>query len=167
MAEISVQPPVKQNNNSGSLDKLLLILLFIITITQFSGWGYQSVKFILASLFSVEIDSTMFDTIIGFMAMIASAIIFVGCVLWWKQKQSAQTYFYFGPLLFMIKNIFDIINEVILMNLRVARVELVHIEQLAGKIGNELFQLAFWVFIFFYFKSKINKKNREELELSV
>ena len=152
------------SDNSRSTEKLLLILLFFITVTQFSTWGYQSVKYILGTIFDVKILSTPFDTVIGIAAMVASALVFAGAAMWWKGKVSAKDYFIFGSLLFVLKNILDIINQVILFGIKYEGVtkSVSNIEGLAISIGNEFFQLAFWVFVMMYFRYRISQSESGE-----
>ena len=71
---------MSENENRG-VEKLLLVILFFITITQFSTWGYQSVKYILGRIFDVEVLSTPVDTVIGLVAMIASIVVFAASAM--------------------------------------------------------------------------------------
>ncbi|MGM5488727.1 MAG: hypothetical protein ACQESG_07285 [Nanobdellota archaeon] len=139
-------------------DRILLILLFFITVTQFSSWGYQSVRYILGKIFDVGVISSPLDSIIGFAAMAASALVFTGAVLWWRRNPSAWMYFISGTTLFAAKNFLDIINRIILFGMQNTGEKTVEqINTLATGIGNELFQLAFWIFILFYFRNRIRR----------
>lgn len=139
----------------------LLILLFFITVTQFATWGKQSVEYVLAMIFNVsEVLTTPIDMIIGLTAMVASALIFVASFLWWSEKIQAKQYFIAGTVLFLGKNILDIINTTIVFSIKYKDVEKTasDISVLSANIGWELFQFAFWIFILFYFRHKIQVK---------
>lgn len=150
-------PPV--SNNESSFEKIFLILLFLITITQFSTFGYQSVTYILGLIFNVAVISTPFDVLIGVTAMIASALVFAGSAMWWRKMPSALQFISLGAVLFICKNVLDLINETILFNMANQVTSMDQIQQLAGILGEQFFQLAFWVVVYFYFKYAITKKN--------
>ncbi len=159
---------MSENENRG-VEKLLLVILFFITITQFSTWGYQSVKYILGRIFDVEVLSTPVDTVIGLVAMIASIVVFAASAMWWKNNTKAKEIFFVGAFLFVLKNVLDIINQVVLFGLKYEGVTktVSGIEGLAISIGNEFFQLAFWIFIAFYFRYKISIFSRvDKISLS-
>ncbi len=138
-----------------TIERWLLLLLFFITVTQFGTWGYQSVHYILSVIFNVTTTSTPFDVIVGFIAMIGSGLVFAGSVLWWSQKTSAFPFITNGAVIFAIKNIFDIFNEIIRFAKINNTVTSSMISDLATNIGGQFFQLAFWIFIFFFFRYKI------------
>tara|TARA_B100000508_G_scaffold91084_1_gene70975 strand:- start:7967 stop:8512 length:546 start_codon:yes stop_codon:yes gene_type:complete len=146
-------------DNEEFIEKSFLILLIVVTVTQFAIWGQQSVRFILTSIFPVEdqITTTPFEVIIGFGAMVASALVFTGSIMWWKKKPSAFSFITTGAIIFVFKNILDMINEVIIFGMTNVSITMNEIDRLAASLGEQFFQLAFWVFIFFYFKHKITK----------
>jgi hypothetical protein len=145
-----------------NVEKTLLILLFCITVFQFSGWGYQSVIYVLSQMFDVATSSTPIDMIIGLIAMIASALVFAGAAMWWRSNPNALTYITIGSLIFVVKNIFDAINDVWVFSITHTAVQLADVEGLAAQVGGQFFQLAFWVFVFFYIKYTIENAPSEE-----
>ncbi len=147
-----------QGQEDRNMEKNLLVLLFIITVTQFGVWGYQSVHYILSSMFNVETSATPLDVVVGFIAMVSSALIFTGAALWWKAKVSAFAFITNGSLIFMIKNVLDLMNEVWRFSLQHTTVNAAMISELAQQLAEQFFQLAFWVFIYFYFRSKIQAR---------
>tara|TARA_B100000508_G_scaffold97229_1_gene76176 strand:+ start:936 stop:1481 length:546 start_codon:yes stop_codon:yes gene_type:complete len=146
-------------DNEEFIEKSFLILLIVITVTQFAVWGQQSVRFILTSIFPVEdqITTTPIEVLIGFGAMVASALVFAGSVMWWKKMPSAFSFITTGAIIFMIKNILDILNEIAVFGMTNLTVTMAEIDRLAASLGEQFFQLAFWGFIFFYFRHKIKK----------
>ncbi len=148
-----------QNNEEAvTIEKSLLMLLFALTVILFCTWGYQSVRFLLASMFGVETPYSVIDGVVGLIGMIGSGLVFAGAALWWKENISALPFLTYGAILFGIKNIFDICNEIIIFANMNSVITLDMIDELALDIGNQLFQLAFWVFVYYYFKSKVNSK---------
>lgn len=139
-------------------EKFVLVLLFLITVTQFSTFGYQSVTYILGLVFNVPVISTPLDVIIGIMAMTASALVFAGAAMWWKMMPKAASYLQIGSLLFIGKNIFDLINETILFSMANEVVSMEQIQELAGILGGQFFQLAFWAVVYFYFRYVTKKQ---------
>jgi len=134
------------------------VLLFAITITQFGIWGYQSVLRILGAIFAVKTPSTFLDIVIGFIAMIASGILFAGSAMWWKRNFHAFSFMTYGAAIFMVKNVLDLINNALMFGKTHTDVTLFQIQGLGAQLGSEFFQLAFLVFIFFYFRTKIVKE---------
>ncbi len=133
-----------------------MILLFVITIIQFSSWGYDSVIWILSTMFDVNTNATPLHLVTGILAMVSSAFVFVGAALWWNKKISARRYFSLGASGFIVKNGFDIINTVWVFSLTHTVVSAGDIRSLATDVGTQLFQFAFWIFILMYFRSKIS-----------
>ncbi len=150
-------PPVKDDRG---FEKMFIVLLFIITVTQFSAFGYQSVRYLLGSVFGISTVSTPIDVIVGFSAMVASALVFAGGAMWWKQMSGAFKFMSIGAMLFVFKNVLDIINEVLLFQLEVGVINNEsQIDDLAKILGGQFFQLAFWVFVFFYFRYIIKRQS--------
>lgn len=147
----------KQDDN---IEKLLLILIIFTTIIQFSTWGYQSVIYVLSTMFSVDTSATPIDMVIGIIAMIASGLLFAGSAMWWKKNTQAFSYMTNGAIIFMVKNVLDIINDILVFSNEYEDVVIGirEVETLAAQLGEQFFQLAFWVFIFFYFKYKITDR---------
>ncbi len=146
-------------SNNRTFEKLVLVLLFIITVTQFSSFGYQSVTYILGSIFNVPVISTPLDVAIGLTAMIASVMVFLASALCWVLRPSAQKYMTIGAGLFVVKNMFDLVNETILFSMKTAVVSMEQIQQLASILGGQFFELAFWVMVLFYFRYVHQKRN--------
>jgi hypothetical protein len=141
-----------------SFEKIFLGLLFFITVTQFSQFGYQSVTYILGLIFNVPVISTSLDVFIGSAAMVASALVFAASAMWWKLMPGAQKFFALGAGLFIVKNVLDLANETILFSMETPVTSMQQIQQLATILGNQFFQLAFWVVVFFYFRYVIRKR---------
>ena len=140
------------------VEKSLLLLLFFITIVQFSSWGYQSVVYILSTMFNVETTSTPLSVVVGLIAMVASIFVVIGAGLWWKEKVSALPFIKIGTSIFIFKNVLDLINETWVFSNTHEVVNQYLIASLAQNLGEQLFQLAFWAFVLFYFKYKITEK---------
>jgi len=148
---------MKKTKQKPSLtDSLLMILLLIVTITQFSSWGYQSVRFFLGKLFNViNMDTTALDASVGLIAMIASLLLFTGIIMRWQNKIKAKNYLDLGVALFIGKNILDLINSIILFDIKYPGPKnMSQINSLASSLGLEFFQLAFWIVVFIYFGKK-------------
>lgn len=152
------QNPPSSQSEERSFQKLFLVLLFFITVTQFSAFGYQSVTFILGSIFNVQVVSTPLDVIIGLVAMVASALVFAAAAMWWRMMPGALTFFTYGTGLFIGKNILDLFNETMLYSMANRVVSMEQIQELASILGQQFFQLAFWVVVFFYFRYVIKRE---------
>jgi hypothetical protein len=145
-------PVVPKDDSKSAFISLLLILLVFITIFQFASFGMQSVKYILGVIFSVPVNSTPLDAGIGFLAMVASVYVFSGSILEWMKRQSATKYLTIGAGVFVFKNVLDLINVTILYNMEQTITSADQITELAGLLGQQFFQLAFWVFVIAFFK---------------
>ncbi len=146
-----------------SLESILLILLMCLTVILFSTWGYQSVIFLLSTIFNVQTDSTVFTVFVGLLGMIAGASAFTGSVLWWIGRLTAFSWIKYGSIVFMIKNIFDIINEVAVFRMmhETSVISAYDIQELARILGGQLFQFVFWVFVLSYFNYLLKQKLAE------
>jgi len=133
------------------------ILLVLIAVTLFSTWGYQAVSYLLGASFNVETGSTFYDLIIGVVAMISSVLIFMGALYLWSMKVPAIKYLSLGSIGFLIKNVFDIINDIIPLT-RLAEVTIEEITTTSWAIGGDLFQTVFWVFILVFFTRAFFRK---------
>lgn len=140
-------------------EKFLLVLLLIINVSLFSYWGYQSVVYSLGKAFNVRTDATALDTVIGIVALISSALVIAGAALQWAQKPSARLFFLYGPAGFLVKNLFDVWNEIIAFRASHASIAAADIQSLAETIGAEIFQVAFWMFVLIYFYLKLRRQN--------
>lgn len=141
-------------DNDAAFEKIFLVLLFIITISQFSTFGYQSVLYILGVIFNVPVVSTPLDVVIGAAAMAASALVFAGSALQWRGSSSAWKYLSLGAGLFIVKNIFDLVNVTILFAMANKVDTIEQIQALASQLGEQFFQMAFWIIVYFYFRSR-------------
>ncbi len=149
--------PVPQTPNR-TLEKYLLVLLFCITLCDFSERGVQSAVYLLSYLFPVEdLMTTPIDFMVGMIAMVGAILIFVASSLWWRQSVRALPFFSVGATLFVVKNILDIFNSIAMFSMAHTTYTVSLIQGLAAEIGSQLFQLAFWVFVFFFFKSKVEE----------
>lgn len=134
--------------------KFILVILFIITISLFSFWGYQWVNYVLSRMFSVDTGSTFYDLFVGLIAMISSIPIFCGSAMAWKNNRDAFLWLTIGSVGFFLKNGLEIINTIDKLTL-LKTVNSFNIQQAATDIGWQLFQVAFWIFIIIYFKKKL------------
>jgi len=141
-----------QTDSSSTLEKFIIIFLFVITVSLFSTWGYDAAVYILGQLFGVDIpDATYISFTEGIIAMIASVLIFMAGVFWWKHNPDAKPYFIGGSIGFLVKNVLDIANELIVFGEQNTDPTVTDIKALASNIGWEIFQAAFWIFILIYF----------------
>jgi|GEM_PF-1287651 len=147
-----------------NIEKSLLILLFFITVVQFSTWGYQSVIYILSVMFGVDTNLTPLSSLIGLIAMVASAFLFIGSFLWWKEKTSAWGFIKIGAIIFIVKNVFDLINEIWIFSNTYNEYTQALISKLATMLGGQFFQLAFWIFVLFYLRYKIQERMYQPAE---
>ena len=142
-----------QTNPSTTLPDFargIAIFLLIICISLFSFWGYQWVNYLLSQSFNVETGSTMYDLFIGLIAMFSSVLIVIGVWLVWHMRSASVAFLAAGGIGFLIKNVLDIINDVNpLQTLEV--VTKYDIQRVAGNIGFDLLQVAFWIFVLVYF----------------
>ncbi len=154
-----VQPAPQAQNRT--LEKYLLVLLFCITIFQFAEWGMQSAVYVLSFIFPVaDLMTTPLDFTVGLIAMAGAIMVFAASAVWWRQNPSALPFFTMGATLFAVKNILDIFNAIATFSMNATTPYTVwQIQALAGEIGSQLFQLAFWVFILIFFKSKVEGRS--------
>jgi hypothetical protein len=131
---------------------VLSVLLFVITVSLFSMWGYQAVFYLLSQAFNVATESTIYDFFIGIVAMISSILVFVGTIRALQRRPESVKLMVLGTLGFFLKNVLDIIGDVQVLRNTVEVTEYV-IRDAAIAIGGDLFQIAFWIFVFLYFKN--------------
>jgi len=82
--------------------------------------------------------------------MVASIIIFIGCIYAWKMKDPVSSLMVYGSVGFILKNVIEIINIVVgLVNLSV--VQRHDIALASAEIGANIFHLGFWVFVAIFF----------------
>jgi hypothetical protein len=129
----------------------LAIILFLVSIFQFSTWAEQAGGYVLSKMFNVtDSPATFYDLLIGLVAMTGSVFIFIGSFGAIRLKKYTSRMFLYGAPLFMIKNLLDIVNDLQpLYNLSV--VTWSDVTSVLGSIGADAFQLAWWIFIFVYF----------------
>ena len=142
--------PVKLDSGFESLQKLLMVFIFILTICMFSYWGYQAVMYILSVSFSVETGFTPYDMFIGIVAMIASVLLFAGSFMWWRKNVNAENFLKFGTMGFVIKDILEIPNAIVPLT-QATQVTRASLTIAAGAIGVDLFKIGFWIFAMFIF----------------
>lgn len=148
--------PVKADNGFETLQRLLMIFIFILTICMFSYWGYQAVMYILSVSFNVVTEFTPYDMFIGIIAMIASASLFTGSVMWWKKIITAENFLKAGAIGFVIKDILEIPNAIVPLT-QASQVTRFELTQAASAIGVDLFKIGFWIFALCIFMYAIKK----------
>jgi len=149
-------PPMKTDEGFETIQKLLMIFIFILTVTMFSYWGYQAVMYILAISFDVVTEYTLYDMFIGIIAMLASASLFTGSFMWWRKHITAEPFLTYGAWGFVIKDILEIPNAIVPLT-QLDFVTRYNLTEAAGAIGIDLFKIGFWIFVFFIFKYAIKK----------
>ncbi|MFT7615869.1 MAG: hypothetical protein ACI8Y7_000696 [Candidatus Woesearchaeota archaeon] len=129
---------------------VVTIFLFIVTVSLFSYWGYLWVSYLLGLIFDVAVGKTVFDMIVGLIAMAASVLIFTGGIYSLLLKQVSSGLLKYGAIFFIIKNVFDVASNIFDLT-NVATVMSQHIASAAIGIGGHFLQTAFWIFILIYF----------------
>ena len=100
-------------NNRPKIVTILTVILFIISIAYFFYSGAISVNYLLGNAFDIDTGKNFIDFLIGILALISSAIVFVGAIYAWNMKTTASSFFIYGTVGFIIKNILEIANEII------------------------------------------------------
>jgi hypothetical protein len=132
---------------------LLGIVLIAITVFLFSSWGYQWVNYVLSRLFAVETESNLFDLFIGLIAMASSVVIFIGTIYMFQMNKRCTSYIKIGAVGFFIKNTLDISQRVYSLSI-LPEVSTFDVQIASLRIGLELLQLGFWIFVFSYVNRK-------------
>lgn len=156
VSPVPVKPVMKVDNGFERIQKLLMIFIFVLTISMFSFWGYQAVMYMLSKGFSVATEFTPYDVFIGIIAMIASAILFTGSFIWWRKNPKAEMFLKFGTIGFVIKDILEIPNAIVPLT-KLEQVTRFDLTQAASAIGYDLFKVAFWIFAMFIFAHAIRE----------
>ena len=148
--------PVKVDSGFESIQKILMVFIFVLTICMFSYWGYQAVMYILSVSYHSPTDFTPYDMFIGIIAMASSALLFTGSFIWWRKNVNASGFLKFGTVGFIIKDILEIPNALVPLNqaVQVTKPELV---RAAEAIGYDLFKIGFWIFALVIFTVAIKK----------
>lgn len=140
-------------------ERFILLSLILIALFQFSQWSYQTLKYLLGLFLHVEIAYTTFlDPIIGIITLIGSFLLLVGAFFRWKERVSSQTYLLLGLTLFLFKNIFEILGEVLSLRQKYEIISEQQLEQLLSNINGEFFQIIIWALLLFYFARQMQKK---------
>jgi hypothetical protein len=166
-APIAPPAPVMKNNGVKiddafeTIQKLLMVFIFILTVSMFSYWGYQSVMYILSMSYGVASVYTVYDMLIGAIAMIASVALFTGSFMWWRKNVSAEKFLMFGTIGFVLKDILEIPNALAPLS-KLAVVTIDDLGVAASAIGYDLFKIGFWVLAMYIFKYAI-RKHKEAL----
>ena len=156
------QPPVNQpvaskfSTKLTTPETLLVIALFFTTVTQFAMWGKTAVEYILASLVNQKTGSTVWDVFIGVIAMISSVLVFIGGIYAWNVKRISSVLMLSGAVGFLVKNMFDIVNDVVKLTSKIAP-SIADVKISAAAIGGDLFQTAFWIFVIVMFTRQAYK----------
>ncbi len=143
---------------NNEIAKFLLVIIFAVTIIYFGYWGYEWVNYVLSKMFSVATDSTFFDLLVGLVAMVSSIPLFVGSILAWRDNTKAMPWLTIGSAGFVLKNFFEIANIIFKLSLQTSVVAS-DIRSASSDMGQQLFQIAFWVFVMIYFRKLIAKAN--------
>ena len=143
----------KQKGEITALHIILAVFLFMITVFYFSWWGYKWVNYLLSAAFNVATESTVFDLLIGLVAMIASVLIFIGLLRSFRLKASAYGLLRYGAIGFLIKNALDIASDIEPLT-GLGTISSVQIKATSWLIAWDIFQAAFWVFVLVYFGRK-------------
>lgn len=148
-----------ESKNIRDFEKLLLVFLMVLTVSLFSFWGYEAVIHILSTMFDVPTESSIFSVFVGVIGMIGGVFAFAGSIFWWNGKAQAKNLIVLGGLMFVVKNIFDIINAVVVFGNSNAggQISSWQIQELAQGIGLQLFHVAFWVFTIVFFSMRAKK----------
>ena len=124
---------------------IICLILFIVTVSLFSFYGYQWIQYLLGTYFDVPTNAFS-DLITGIIGMIASIIVFIGAINLWQMKHSSVKLLVYGSIGFLIKNALDLINDFKpLRGLDV--VQSWDITSVAWSLGIDLFHIGFWIFI--------------------
>jgi len=132
---------------------VLCFILFVISIGYFTIWGYEWINYLLSKSFDVQTDKTIFDLFAGLIAMISRIPVFIGTVFAWKMKPFNPKFMIIGPVGFMIKNLFDIVNDIIPLT-KMDTIAPIHITNTTQAIGADIFHIAFWAFVMAFFARK-------------
>ena len=149
----------KKIGNPNSPEQLVLIAVIILTVFQFSIWGYKIAIYILGKMFSVSIpDVSFFTSIVGLLALIGSVLIIIGSGYWFVEKwEKASSLVNAGVLFFVGKNVVDVIDSLVVFTQTVKNPGVQDIQRLAGSIGVDLAQLIFWILIGVYLSYRAKK----------
>jgi len=152
----------RRESNDKALEMLLLFFLGALTLGQFGWWGYEFVISILGAMFNVDVpDASFLTSIVGLIAIIGSVLILVGIGFWYVEKWfKAGSWIRNGILFFVAKNVFDIVDSMLLFGQNVVEPDLGDIQDLAWEIGAQGFQLLFWVLAGLYLLYRANKRLR-------
>ncbi len=142
-----------QQQKRPGFTTILCLILFAITIGYFTIWGYEWVNYLLSKSFDVETDKTIFNLFTGLIAMISSVPVFVGAVFTWRMKPFNPKLMIIGPAGFLVKNLFDIVNDIIPLT-NMAEITPADISNTTQAIGGDIFHMAFWVFVIAFFARK-------------
>ena len=110
----------------------------------------------MGNIFGVETGKNFLDFLIGIVSLISSAIVFIGAIFAWNMKTRASSFIIFGATGFMLKNLLEIINEIVyLANL--TNITKSDIWFTSAGIGNNIFHFGFWIFAAIFFSSDMIK----------
>jgi hypothetical protein len=167
MEVLKHQPGLKkEEDNPPIFETIVLLIVIVTTVFQFSMWGTDMVKFILGSIYGVVMnDVSVFTTIVGALAIIGSAITVAGAGYWFmKRWDRAFSLIKIGGVFFITKNIVDIIDSMVVFGQMVPNPTRNDINDLALVIGSDIAQLGFWVFVIVYFYTQYKKHTLTPVE---
>lgn len=149
-------PPAKVDEAFETIQRILMVFIFILTVSMFSYWGYQAVMYILGISFNVQTKFTLYDMFIGLIAMIASASLFAGSFMWWRKNVSAENLLKFGTIGFIVKDLLEIPNAIVPLT-KLSQVTTFDLAIAARGIGYDLFKIGFWILALYIFTYAIKK----------
>jgi hypothetical protein len=156
-------PPIKVDTGFELIQKLLMIFIVIMTVCMFSYWGYQAIMYILSVSLSVQTEYTPYDMLIGIIAMLASASLFIGSFIWWNKNVSAEKFLKYGTAGFIVKDLFEIPNAIVPL-IAISNVTRQDLAIAARTIGYDLFKIGFWIFTMYIFTYAIKKYKEATLK---
>ena len=139
------------------LAKLIIIGIMIATLSYFSYWGYEWVVYVLSRAFAVVTEFNFFDMLVGLIAMISSIPLFIGSFMAWRANANSVLWITIGSIGFTVKNVLEISSSVYVLSL-LETVFYTDVQFAAQDIGVQLFQIALWIFVLFYFKKLADTK---------
>lgn len=131
----------------------LIVILLGVTVFQIVFWGYLVARYSLGAGFGIEVQATIYEMLIGLIAIVASIGVFLGCMHAWKLDRRATRMLEWGAAAFFLKNVLDIANVYVRFD-RFGEKTVAGVDEAALAIGAEVLQMLFWVFILWYFSDR-------------
>jgi len=141
----------------GWLLTVILILLFIITISLFCWWGFLSIDYLLGKATGIDSETTVFGFLVGIIGIISSVFIFTGAAYAWTLNSRASFWLLYGSIGFIIKNIAEFIDPIRGL-ISIENATALDVNLTAGIITASFFNIAFWTAILIFFNRKSFKQ---------